>query len=394
MQDNNSLQQDIPVRNIALVVNSFDKGGLEQVVMNLYLGYRRKGWKAYILSQTRLVGSMAEKLLNLKDIYIFDGNEDDFFCFCRNHNIDVLHYHYNTFMLKEARERGFKILYTMHNAYTWMTLSEIRAYSARLASAHKVVPVSTFVEQYYLARTGAGCSNIQTIPNGVDFAELDGEYKGFSVSRENPGLSEQDIVICEIASFHPAKHQVGMIGVMERLQKDHPEIKLLLVGNEGDKSYYNYFMKTLANSPSRGNISVIPYFDHKYMGQFLRSVVDIFTLPTLYEGCSNAALEAAYCAKPMVLTNVGNADEMNDIASCEIVQTAYQNLTEVSPEELLDISLRKYSRNTEDLARAIVKIAADLDDYKVRAIKAVNQISQYDTDHMVRQYMDIVESIY
>jgi hypothetical protein len=39
--------------SVALVVNSFDKGGLEQVVLNLYLGYKKQGWNVYILSQTR-----------------------------------------------------------------------------------------------------------------------------------------------------------------------------------------------------------------------------------------------------------------------------------------------------------------------------------------------------
>jgi len=308
---------------IALVVNSFDKGGLEQVVLNLYLGYRQKGLDACILSQSRHVGAMAKKLRDPEDIFIFDGNEDAFFRYCEERNINTLHYHYNTFKMSEAKKKGFKTLYTMHNVYVWMSAPEIRAYSEKLADARKIVPVSSFVERYYLARTGADRGNIHTIPNGIDFGELDGEYDDFSVSRESLGFSDKDIVLAEIASFHPAKHQVGMIGVMEKLYEDRPEIKLLLVGNEGDKGYYNYFEKILANSPAKENITVIPYFDHKYMGQFLRHDVDIFTLPTLYEGCSNAVLEAAYCAKPMVLTDVGNAADFKDTGSCEVVRAAY-----------------------------------------------------------------------
>jgi len=296
-------------------------------------------------------------------------------------------------MMAEARKMGFKTLYTMHNAYAWMSPDEIRGYSEILASAGKVVPVSSFVERYYLARTGASPGKIQTVMNGVDFSELDMEYDDFSITREKLGVAETDVIVAEIASFHPTKHQVGMIGVMERLQKDHPEIKLLLVGNEGDAGYHSYFTRALANSPAKENIVVIPYFDHKYMGQFLRDVVDIFTLPTLYEGCSNAVLEAAYCAKPMVLTNVGNAGDIKDAAACEIVQTAYEDLKTLSEEDILSIALQKNNRNTDELAAAILKISSDIDAYQAKAGEVRERSGQYDVSHMIGRYVDIIEAL-
>ena len=380
-------------KSVALVVNSFDKGGLEQVVLNLYLGYKQKGWNAYILSQSRHVGSMAEKLLDLRDIYIFDNSKEEFIKFCRSHGINVLHYHYNTFMMDDAKKMGIKALYTMHNVYTWMNLPEIREYSVKLAAAHMIVPVSSFVERYYLARTGASNINIQTIINGVDFSELDGKFDDFNCSRDNLGLANRDIVVAAIASFHPSKHQIGMIGIMEKLNKNHPEIKLLLVGNQGDIDYYNYFIKVLAGSSAKESIVMIPYFDHKYMGQFLRETVDIFTLPSLYEGCSNAVLEAAYCAKPMVLTDVGNADDIKDITSCEVVQAAYEDLAGLSPDDLLDISLRKRSRNTDELVNAISKVASGLGEYNAKAANTVSMIGQYSTERMVEQYVTVIESL-
>jgi len=377
--------------NVALVVSSFEKGELEQVVLDLYYGYKKNGWNAYIMSQTRNIGDIAKELDDIRDIFIFDGDPGEFIRFCGKHKIEVLHYHYNTFMMTGNRKRGYKILYTMHNAYAWMSAPQISAYSSVLEVANKVVPVSSFVENYFRTLTGFSAGGIETIPNGVDFSELDGKYDDFPVTRKSLGFADSDVVVAGIASFHPAKHQVGLIGVMEKLQEDHPEIKLLLVGNEGDKDYHNYFMKLLDRSPAKENIRVIPYFDHKYMGQFLRDVVDIFTLPALYYGFSNAVLEAAYCAKPMVLTNVGNAEDMKDIASCKIVKTAYEDLYELSPEELLDISLRKRNRNTKELAKAFSGIAKDLDAYKAKAAKAVESVSEYNTERMVEKYIEIIE---
>lgn len=386
-------QRNICNKNIALVVNSFDRGGLEQVVLNLYLGYKKMGWNAYILSMTRDVGKMAEKLLDLRDFYIFDSDEDRMLRFCWQKKIGILHYHYNIFMLKGARLMGFKVLYTMHNVYTWMSQPEILAYSQRLARAHRIIPVSSFVEKYYLARTGATSQNVHTILNGVDFEELNGEYEFLPVTRESLGFSKREVVVAEIASFHRAKHQIGMIGVMEKLQIENPEIKLLLVGNEGDEIYYETFERVLARSPAKENITVVPYFDHQYMGQFLREVVDIFILPTLQEGCSNAVLEAIYCAKPMVLTDVGNVGDVKDVTASEVVPAAYENILELTSAGIVEISDRRRNPNTEALADAIVKISSHLDDYKIQADRAAICAEQYSTAHMVDQYVEVIQSL-
>ena len=380
-------------RSVALVVNSFDKGGLEQVVLNLYLGYKKQGWNVYILSQTRNVGQMAEKLIDIRDIYIFDNNKDAFISFCWRKKIDVLHYHYNTYMMPGARKMGFLILYTMHNVYTWMSLDEIQLYSKKLSFAHKIVPVSGFVEKYYLARTGVSKSNIHTILNGVDFEELDRKYDNFPISRESLGLKATDKVVSVIASFHHVKHQIGMIGVMEQIYKTNPNIKLLLVGNKGDINYYNAFEKELADSVAQENIIVVPYFDHIYMGQFLREIVDIFALPTLQEGCSNAVLEAIYCAKPMLLTNVGNAGDIKDTTSCEIVSAAYEDIVTLSQADVLTISMQKSNKNTKELSDAIIKITSNLDKYTAKAVKVAKSTAVYSTEYMVEQYVKIIESL-
>lgn len=381
-------------RNVALVVNGFDKGGLEQVVLNLYLGYKKRGYNVWLLSQTRAVGEMADKLLDLRDIYIFDGQEDEFLRFCWRKHINILHYHYNTYMMAGARKMGFRVLYTMHNVYTWKSLPELKAYSEKLASAHRVVAVSSFVRDYYLKRSGAPADNVTTVLNGIDFSELDGRFDAPPVTRKSLGLKDGEIAAAMVASFYPIKHQIGMIGVMERLCVSHPEIRLLLVGNVGDPGYYQAFCDRLENSPARGRILLVPYFDHKYMGQFLRETADIFTLPTLQEGCSNAVLEALYCAKPMVLTEVGNARDIRDEAGCIVVPPAYDDVVYVTQEQLLGISRQAENPNTEALAAAFGEMADHLDAYREKAQKSAETCGKYSLEEMVGHYCDIIENLF
>lgn len=375
---------------IGLVVTTFDIGGLEQVVLNLYFGYKEMGYQTYLLCQEDILGVMATQV-EANELLVFNNDINVFLKYLYDKNITILHYHYNVFGCIEAKKRGVHTIYTMHNVYTWKSDSEIKEYSKLLNIMDKIVPVSNLVKNYYLARTGASRNNIQVIYNGIDFKELSSDNLPEELHRNSLGLSSNDIVIGFVASFYPVKYQVGMIGVMEQLVKENSNIKLLFIGNS-ENDYYKIFLKEYEKSPAKQNMQVVPYFEHKYMGAFLRKVVDIFTLPTLQEGCSNAVLEAIYCDKPMVLTNVGNAMDVRYLKSCEVVQTAYDDIVKTSNEQMIQISACKDSMNKEQLVEAFIKVIEKLEEYKREAHLDIKEKEQYEITYMIQQYVEIVES--
>lgn len=375
---------------VGIVVTTFDKGGLEQVVLNLYLGYKKAGYQVYMLCQENILGIMAEQVSE-GEMLVFNNDMDTFLNYLYEKNINVLHYHYNVFGCKEAKARGVRTIYTMHNVYTWMSDLEIKDYAGILAEMDKIVPVSNLVKNYYLARTDSRQDNIKVIYNGIDFSELSNDELPDYLSRESLGLKADDIVLGFVASFYPVKYQIGMIGVMEELVKKNPNIKLLYIGNS-ENDYYKRFEAEFSKSSAKENMQVVPYFKHKYMGAFLRQIVDIFTLPTLQEGCSNAVLEAVYCDKPMVLTNVGNAMDVNYLESCEVVRTAYDDVVTTSNAEMIRISECKESNNKKELVEAFEKVINSLDVYKEKAKLPEAMKKQYETEYMVQQYIDLLEN--
>ena len=255
-----------------------------------------------------------------------------------------------------------------------------------------VVPVSNLVKNYYLARTDAKKENLQVIYNGIDFDELANKELPDTLSRAALGIGPDDVVMAFVASFYPVKYQIGMIGVMEELVKKYPNVKLLFVGN-CENAYHEQFMKEYNLSPAKDSMIHVPYFEHRYMGEFLRRIVDIFTLPTLQEGCSNAVLEAIYCDRPMVLTNVGNAKDVEYLQSCEVVNAAYKDITTTSNEQIQKISLKKDSANKAELVGAYSKVIDSLDAYKKAAVLPDSEKEQFETKYMVKQYLEIVDKI-
>lgn len=374
---------------IGLVVTTFDKGGLEQVVLNLYLGYKKEGYNVFMLCQENILGIMAQQV-EQNELYVFHGDEGLFVDYICDKNITVLHYHYNVFGIDEAKQLGVRTLYTMHNVYTWKNSEEMRTYSQILNKMDKVVPVSNLVKNYYLARTGSDDKKLQVIYNGIDFDELDLTDLPEELERKNLGIGSDDIVIGFVASFYPVKYQIGMIGVMEELIQKYNNVKLLYIGNS-ENEYYQKFLAVYKKSIARDYMKVVPYFEHRYMGEFLRRIVDIFTLPTLQEGCSNAVLEAIYCNKPMVLTNVGNAMDVSHLPACEVVRTAYDSVVTTSNAKMIQLSTQKDSANKKELSDAFCKVIDNLEEYKEKAVIEQKEKEIYATHYMVQQYIDVIE---
>mgnify|MGYP001590677739 FL=1 len=374
---------------IGLVVNSFDKGGLEQVVLNLYYNYRKQGYETYILVQNNETGYFASLLFDARHVRIFCANKYDLILFCWKKNINVLHYHYNTLGIKAAKALGIKTTYTIHNVYTWMDDEQIRCLVEDLKSADNVVAVSGGVKEYFCRRTRLPQNRVTVIVNGVDFNVLD-ECRESPITRESLGIKNDEVVFVNIASFHRVKHHANMIGALESAIQRNKKIRLLFVGNIGDQTYYNTINEMMACSEAKNNIMKIPYLEHKHVGCFLRKVADVFILPSLQEGCSNAVLEAFYCGIPMILTKVGNAEEIITYAAGIVVDPAYKDILELDSIAIEELSNTKVNSNTNQLCTAMLEIAGKLDTYKEEALKKASFSSNFNSKEMAEKYLRLI----
>lgn len=374
---------------VGLVVTTFDRGGLEQIVLYLYEGYKKAGFRTYLLCQKDILGSMAQQISD-GELLVFHDSEEEMIRLMRKHHITNLHYHYNTVGLDKMRTLGVNTIYTVHNTYIWLSDSEIKERAELMKQADYVVPVSSAVENYFQTRTDNVCQNVQTIYNGISFDELSIQELPKHITREALGLKETDIALAFVASFYYSKGQAGMIGVMEKVIQSNPNIKLLLVGNVGSQEYYDRFSSLLKKSPARKNIIQVDYFPHRNMGEFLRKTADIFILPTMQEGCSNAVLEAIYCDKPMIVTDVGNARQAEQEASCIVVPTPYPDIVTLEPEELNRVSMLKDMPNQKAVVDAILEMAENLPSYQQKAQLTPEQKQQFSVEQMVNSYLDML----
>lgn len=340
--------------SIALVVPAFDRGGLEQVVLNLYRGYRARGWRAIVLVERNVAGYMLGRLDDPRHGIVFDGDEGVFLEAIAAHDIDAIHYHYSTFGLPEARRLRIRTLYTLHNIYTWLDADAFAHHASRLLEADRVVAVSAFVRDYFCTRAGIGCDRVDIVANGIDALWALPQPVG-----PLPDLPAGRFVFAMPASYFPVKHHPLAIRAAEILAARRHDFQLVLLGNIGDEDYAAHVEALLRASPARDRITQIDCLAHDAMAAFYRERADCVLLPTLQEGCSNVVLEAVALDRLLIVTDVGNAREAARLSPrVRVIERAEPDLDRLTPGRIAELSRSGETRNLHALVEAMAAAMA------------------------------------
>ena len=138
--------------------------------------------------------------------------------------------------------------------------------------------------------------DIKVIPNGVDVNEFSP-----NVSETGPGLK-----ILTVARLIERKGIEYLIDAVSKLKLRIPELSLTVVGSGNMKSVLEEQAKEKMNSDSIRFLGEIP---HNELAAIYSSH-DIFVLPSLNEGMSNALLEAMASGLPIITTLTGGSKEL------------------------------------------------------------------------------------
>ena len=135
------------------------------------------------------------------------------------------------------------------------------------------------------------------IPNGIDTDYFDKIPKDQTL-RKKLGIHDDDIVLISVANLHVNKGHKFLLEAFESLYKNHGNIKLLLIGDGTEKEN---LLKQIKNYNSKNSIL---FLGTRNDVPKLLKISDIFVLPTIFEGMSNAIMEAMACELPIITTNI------------------------------------------------------------------------------------------
>jgi len=162
---------------------------------------------------------------------------------------------------------------------------------------------SESVKDFYVKKIGVNPKKITIIPNGIDIDFYDKIERDENL-RKNLGLEKEDFTIICVANLHINKGHKYLLKAFEEIYEKNKKIKLLLVGDGEEK---NNLKNQLENYLSKENVLFLG--KRNDVAQLLK-ISDIFVLPTLFEGMSNAIMEAMATGLPIITTDIPENREL------------------------------------------------------------------------------------
>lgn len=372
---------------IALQTDTIDKGGLEQVVFNLATALDPDRFEVSVVVNSNEPGYLGGQLEERGiPVLLTGGSESKLEKIIDEQRFDLVNLHYSILGLPHYRHRGIPSIYTLHNSYTWLPEAEGEARREAFKGVSDFIAVSSQVARYAQGRFGIERSRLQVIPNGV---APDHFVQAASVTREELGLSDSDVVFVNLAAINGVKGHHLMISAMQQLIAEHPNFRLLCLGAIQDRPLHESLVRRIAEHGLERHVKLLGFQPRERVGGIL-ALADCFVLPSVQEGWSNAIMEAMYYGLPLILTDTGSARDL--LAEAELgilIPPAYDRIEVLTLADLERLARHESPPNLEQLKNAMVAIAGDLPGWKARARAGRRLVEQTHTlQRQTEQYAE------
>jgi len=313
------IPQNMTKTRIVLLTDCFADlaGGAERQIYELIRGLDKNRYDVHVISldcrgqaPRELIESTGAQLhiFRVVRIYGISGLIQGvrFKHFLEDNHIDILMtYHFSsdiwgTFWGKVAGVRT--IISNRRDLGFWRNALHVATYKLINPWVNKIVTNSQSIKEMVVKEEGVPLESIEVIYNGVHLPE--------KLSPETPtlrvqlGLKVNDIVIMHVANLKPVKGHQYLLEAFAAIEKQHPDIKLVLIGRDE----LNGQLQKMAEGLNI--LDKVIFLGKRDDVQSLLRDADIGVLPSLSEGMSNSILEYMAASKPVIATKVGGNLEM------------------------------------------------------------------------------------
>ena len=376
-------------RGVAQIVDSYNFGGLEQVATNVYQIFYQKKYNSSVICVSNNVGKICEQLNSPKDLRIINYDLADMLKYCAKNNIRTLIFHYSTFHFVLLRLLGFKTYYIIHNTYIWFSKKQWIKLKHQLKTCTGIIAVSEWCKDYFMKKTGI--SKIKVILNGIDFEKIS-NGQPTSITRESLKIKEDEITCLTLGSYTEGKHQMAIIGIMEKLYRKNPKIKYICAGPILNPYLYNIFIKKVNKSPARRNIILLKNIPQNEVGSFIREVCDIYIQPSIHEaGVPLTVMEALINGKPVIMTDFMLSKTFPNCSRIIGVTPPYKDIMDITPKEALNISKKTVTKSTKEYVKKINESIKNLDYLQEPKNFNKEDYSFLSKERMAKDYIDFIK---
>jgi glycosyltransferase involved in cell wall biosynthesis len=382
--------------NVVIELGSFDRGGLEKVVLDSALKFNSKKFNVTIVSVGK-IGLLAEVAIR-NGINVVELSEPDplnqYKTLLINKKIDLAISHFSRYGYQLFHSLGIKNITYIHNVYAFMSGEMLKNFIEDDRYVGTYISVSPNATRYAVQKLGLSREKVITVPNGLCFEEHEQRSAlSNAVNRNDFGLAEDDYAFLNVASYNLHKGHYVMAAAMKIILETRSDIKILCIGNVIVPEHVRLLKEYLDREGLANHILMPGHYPD--VEKFFR-ISDAFLLPSFIEGWSIAMNEAMYYEKPLLLTNTGGASEVisnEDIGI--LINNEYGDILNLDCEMLdrLAFDTREF-KIAKDLAEAMIKMANNKKFWSLAGRAGKKKIlDKYSMQAIADRYCSIMENV-
>lgn len=228
--------------------------------------------------------------------------------------------------------------------------------------ADKIISIAPSISSE-LVSWGVTEDKIAAIPNGVERTQSITQKEKQAIKMQL-GLPLKAIVILRVGTFLGIKGVQYLFDAWNEITHYYPQAYLLSVGGTEVPAEFDDFLKS-----HKDTIKI--FLNRENISRFYQ-VADIFVLPSVAEGLSNALLEAGMYGLPSVVTDVGG--------NAVIIENGKNGI--VVPSE-----------DSESLAKGILTVIEDSVLRRKMEEDARKAVQKYSIENVANQYVTLYNSL-
>ena len=236
----------------------------------------------------------------------------------------------------------------------------------------KILTVSDYIKGR--VSTIQPSNKIQTVYNGIDLKRFS-PNKTSSINRKSLGFSEKDFIMVYSGRINKDKGVSELIDAM-LLLKDHPDIKLMIIGGTffGNTNEDDVFVNALKDKAKKIEDRIIftGFLPYDKMPDYLR-LANIAVIPSIWnDPFPTTELEAQAMGLPIITTLRGGIPE------------------EVSEENA--ILLETDEHFVDNLASAILELYRHPEKREMMASSSLKRSSLFEKDSFAKRFIEAIEA--
>lgn len=304
-----------PPLRIVHVVDSLEVGGLERVTVDLAIMQRKAGHDVTVFSLFSTEGLKPE--LQRAGIAVMEGHKQGALdrntlaslrCTLKHQRAHIVHAH-NFVPNYHAAMAGLGLatrqVCTLHDMGARLSNNRLRwLFKASLLRTRAVAMVGRQVHKQHITSGMVPAHRAHVVLNGIPLERFDGSQQARTQARDALQLPQDALVIGCVGRLIALKNHHRVIEVMPRLIAQHPNLRLVIMG---DGERFPALREQIEQLKLGEHVTLT---GQRHNVSALLPALDIFALPSQTEGLSIALLEACATKLAVVATQVGGNTEI------------------------------------------------------------------------------------